>query len=154
MIKAILVGVIVVLVMMVTGYGQTPTRADLLATIKHIETLAQETQQDLDAEKAAHAQTKAALENAIRANHDTEQQFKSYQAAAESEIKKGNDAIAALAGVVKKLHRAKWILCAEWLAVCAFLALQVSKMPGLGTYALLGVAALAAAGCSAIWLWV
>lgn len=134
--------------------SQTPTREDLLATIRHIETLSKQTQQELDAEKQAHAQTTAALAAATKANQDTQNQFTAYQQATETEIQKGNQAITALAKVVKELHRAKWILCGLWLALCAFLALRLGNTPAVGTYLLIGVAVLAAAGCSAIWLWV
>lgn len=153
MTRVILAAVIVVLCWWARPLpAQTPTRADLLATIKHIETLATETQQELDAEKQAHAQTTAALTQAVKANQDTQAQFVSYQQAAETQIKKGNDAITQLNGVIKKLHRAKWILCGLWVAAVGFLVMQLPM--AFKQYELIGGAALIAAGCAAIWLWV
>jgi hypothetical protein len=132
--------------------ADNPTRAELLQTVKHIAALAKETQAELDAEKAAHAQTEAALSGALKANQDTQSQFASYQAAAETQIKKGNDAIAQLNHVIKKLHLAKWILCGVWVALVAFVVMQLPL--AFKQYELMAGAAAIAAGCAAIWLWI
>lgn len=129
-----------------------PTKAELLATVKHIETLAVTAQQDLAAEKQAHAQTQAALVAAQQATTDTQNQFNTYQKAAETEIAKGNAAIAQLNSVIKKLHRAKWILCGIWVLLCGIIITKIPlPLKQYGLYAGLG---LMAAGCAAIWLWV
>lgn len=136
----------------ITASQDEPTRAELLATVKHIETLAVETTQELAAEKQAHAQTQAALAAAQQATTDTQNQFNTYQKAAETEIQKGNAAIAQLNSVVKKLHRAKWILCGIWVLLVGFV---VARLPlAFKQYELIGGAAAIAAGCAAIWLWV
>ena len=131
---------------------QNPTRAELLQTVQHISRLAKETQTELDAEKAAHAQTQTALDSAIASNHDTQMQFASYQLAAETQIKKGNDAIAQLNSVLKKLHRAKWILCGIWILA---VGLAIAKAPlAVKQYALYAGIGLIAAGCAFIWWWI
>lgn len=130
-----------------------PTRAELLQTIKHIEQLAQETQAELDQERAAHDQTKLALDGAQKAAQDTQAQFTQYQKTAEAEIEKGNKAILALAHVVKKLHLAKFIMSGLWIALCAFIALRLQSIPILGVYSLYGVAAAGVAGVTFIWVW-
>lgn len=132
--------------------SDNPTRQELLQTIVHIQSLAQETQKELDAEKAAHADTEKALNAAGAANLDTQTQFNSYQKAAEQEIKKGNDAITQLDSVVKKLHRAKWILCGVWVLLIGFVITQLPL--AFKQYELIGGAALMAAGCTFIWVWV
>lgn len=136
----------------VAASPENPTRAELLQTVKHIQSLAIETQQELDKEKQAHSQTQAALTAAQQAAADTQNQFQSYQAAAEAQIKKGNDAIAQLNSVIKKLHRAKWILCGIWI-LCVGLA--VAKAPlAIKQYALYAGIGLVAAGCAFIWWWI
>lgn len=135
----------------VKGSQDNPTRAELLQTVRHISQLAQETQDELNQEKTAHAQTTAALQQAQAATQDTQNQFNAYQAAAETQIKKGNEAIAQLNSVIKKLHRAKWILCGIWVALCVLI---ITKVPlPLKQYGLYAGGALMAAGCAAIWLW-
>lgn len=131
---------------------ENPTRAELLQTVKHIQSLAVETQQELDAEKQAHSQTQAALTAAQQATADAQNQFATYQKAAETEIQKGNAAIAQLNSVVKKLHRAKWILCGIWILA---VGLAVAKAPlAIKQYALYAGIGLVAAGCAFIWLWI
>ncbi len=68
MVRAIIIGVVVGLVLMVTSYGQTPSKADLLKTVQHIQALAKEQQQELDQEKVQHAQVAQALSQATRDN--------------------------------------------------------------------------------------
>jgi hypothetical protein len=63
--RAVIIGVIVGLVLMVTSYGQTPTRADLLKTVQHIQALAKEQQKALDEEKAQHNIVTNALASAV-----------------------------------------------------------------------------------------
>ena len=134
------------------GSQSQPTREELLQTVKHIQALAIETQQELDAEKQAHSQTQTALTAAQQATADTQNQFATYQKAAETEIAKGNAAIAQLNSVIKKLHRAKWILCGIWV-LCVGLA--VAKAPlAIKQYALYAGVGLVAAGCAFIWLWI
>lgn len=65
--RAILTGIIVSIVWTVTSYAQTPTRADLLKTVQHIQSLAKEQQAALDNEKALHAAVEKALINATNA---------------------------------------------------------------------------------------
>lgn len=154
-IKWLVVAVIIYLAWLVApakGSQDNPTREELLQTVKHIAALAKETQGELDAEKAAHSQTQSALDSAISSNHDTQMQFASYQLAAETQIKKGNDAIAQLNGVIKKLHRAKWILCGIWVLL---VGLAITKVPlPLKAYGIYIGAGLVAAGCAFIWWWV
>jgi hypothetical protein len=126
--------------------ADNPTRAELLQTVKHIAALAKETQAELDAEKAAHAQTEAALSGALKANQDTQSQFASYQAAAETQIKKGNDAVTKLAALVRKHHLDLIILCGLWVGFVALLYLKAGTMLGpVGVYVAggLGVAGVA-----------
>lgn len=131
MIKAILVGVIVGLILMATGYGQTPTRADLLKTIQHIESLAKETQAELDQEKAAHAQTQQALGTATLNLTTTKNEFDTYKKGVDDIVKKANEAIAAHDSLVKHLHRAKWIATGLVLAACGLLVLKIGGKIGL-----------------------
>ena len=130
-----------------------PTKEELLATVKHIEALAKETQAELDQEKQAHAQTQASLDAAQKANDETKLQFQAYQKTAETEIAKGNAAILSLSHVVKKLHTAKWLMSGLWIALCAFVALRLQSIPILGAYSLYGVAAATVAGVTFIWIW-
>ncbi len=64
-IKAIITGVIVGFVLMVTGYGQTPTRADLLKTVQHIQALSRAQEAVLEQEKAQHNIVTNALASAV-----------------------------------------------------------------------------------------
>jgi len=77
-----------------------------------------------------------------------------YDAAVKTQIDQGNAAILALPHVLTQLHRAKWIMCGLWLALCGLIAWKVGKIPILGQYSLYGVAALAVAGVTFIWLWI
>jgi hypothetical protein len=129
-----------------------PTKQELLQTIKHIETLATETQQELDAEKQAHAQTQTALDQSLTANKNAQTSFGAYQKQAETEIAKGNAAIASLAHVVKQLHTAKWIMTGIWICLCGFIAIKLQTIPVLGAYSLYGVAGIAVAGVTCIWM--
>ncbi len=73
--------------------------------------------------------------------------FTRYQQSAEAQINKGNQAIAALDHVLKKLHLAKWIMCGLWITAVAFLALKIP--PPLSLYVGGG---LAVSGVAAIWM--
>lgn len=127
-----------------------PTRQELLQTVKHIQQLAIETQQELDAEKQAHASTKNALVLAQQATNDTQGQFDAYRKAVESEIQKGNKAIVSLAALVKKHHRDLAVLIGLWLGFCALLYFRIGM--GLGIAGIIGAGAIAAAGTGFI-LW-
>jgi hypothetical protein len=116
--------------------SDNPTRAELLQTVQHISQLAKETQAELDAEKNAHAQTQTALNSAQQAVKDSASQFDSYQKAAEAEIQKGNNAITALAALVKKHHLDLIILIGLWVGLVALLYLKAGTMLGpIGIYA-------------------
>lgn len=84
---------------------------------------------------------------------DAKKSLDLYEAAVKTQIDQGNQAIAALAHVLVQLHRAKWIMCGLWVALCAFLALRLQKIPVIGQYALWGVLALSVAGVTFIWMW-
>jgi hypothetical protein len=127
---------------------QNPTRDELLATVKHIESLAIETQQELDAEKQAHASTKQALADSRAALLGTQTQFNAYQKATDAIVQNANKAIAERDHLLKKLHLAKLIVSALWIAIVAFVALKIP--PPLGFYIAGG---LALAGAAAIWVW-
>lgn len=114
----------------VSASPDNPTRAELLQTVKHIAALAKETQAELDAEKAAHANTEHSLASALQANQDTRSQFDSYRAACENEIQKGNKAVVALAALVKKHHLDLIILCGLWVGFVALLYLKAGTILG------------------------
>lgn len=78
----------------------------------------------------------------------TKTSFQYYQQAAEAQITKGNQAIAALDHVLSQLHRAKLLACALWIAAVAFLAMKLP--PPLSIYVGGGAAV---AGVAAIWMW-
>lgn len=81
----------------------------------------------------------------------TQKSFDAYRTAAEAQIDKGNKAIAALDHVLKKLHLAKWIICAVWVLL---IGLAITKVPLVAKqYALYAGAGLIAGGCAFIWLW-
>jgi hypothetical protein len=71
--------------------------------------------------------------------------FKDYKDASEIQIAQGNKSIIALAHVMPRYHRLKWIACALVVAVAAFVAL---KVPAFGVYIGGGVAV---AGIAAVW---
>jgi archaellum component FlaC len=129
------------------------TRADLLKTVEHMQSLAKELQSDLDSEKAAHADVGKALAE-TRLDLDTATtQVTTLKKQVNDLTKKANDAIAAHDHLVSKLHLAKWIVSGLWLGLCALVALRLQAIPILGQYALYGVAAIAAGGTVFIWLW-
>ena len=134
-----IVGFLILLILSVFASPQNPTKEELLATVRHIETLAVETQQDLDKEKQAHAQVAQQLDQATAQN-------KTLQAAIDSMSERCNKAIASLDHVLKKLHLAKWIMSGIWVAVCGLVFLKAGYP--LGVYIGGG---LLVAGEIAIW---
>jgi hypothetical protein len=127
------------------------TDEDILATERHRDALRAGAKAALDEQAKVNVDQSKTLQEIEAANEQTRKQFEAYQAAAETQIEKGNKAIVALEHVLKKLHLAKWILCAVWVGL---VGLAITKVPlpfkGYGIYA--GVA-LIAGGCAFIWLW-
>jgi hypothetical protein len=127
------------------------TPAEIEATEKHRDQLKSQLRQNLDTVATVNTNQGHTLEESQSAIAATKKSFADYQAATEAQITKGNQAIAALDHVLKKLHLAKWILCGLWLAA---VALVVIKLPILlKAYSLYIGGGLAIAGISAIWLW-
>jgi ABC-type multidrug transport system fused ATPase/permease subunit len=83
-----------------------------------------------------------------KAGDDATKAFKDYQDATEAQITKGNQAIAALAHVLKQLHLAKLIANVLVVVIAGFIALKVP--PPIGLYA---AGAFAVAGSAAVWFW-
>ena len=119
-----LFAIVFVLASSVLASQNAPTRDELLQTIKHIESLARDTQNQLDQEKAAHQQ----VQNALNAATTQNQQL---QSSIDSMAQKCNSAIAAEKHLSEKLHLAKWIMSGLAVAAIGFLALKLGYPLGL-----------------------
>lgn len=137
-----------------TPAPHTPTRDELLQTVKHISQLAQETQQELDQEKEAHSQVNTQLSQSQTALAAANKSLVDYEAAVQTITDQANKAIASEAHLAKKLHLAKWILCALAVAAIGLVTMKFMGTPGIGQYALIGGGALSVAACTAIWIWI
>jgi hypothetical protein len=91
----------------------------------------------------------ATLKDVKVASDQTQKAFGDYQAAAEAQIAKGNQAITALAKALKQLTRARWIMEGLVVAVAALIFLKVP--PPIGAYA---AGAFAVAGSLVVWFWI
>lgn len=126
--------------------------AEIEATEKHRDALKAQLKQNLDTVATVNTSQGHTLEESQSAVAATKKSFADYQLATETQITKGNQAIAAAAALSAKLTRARWILTALWLAACALL---YTKLPlPFKSYGLYGVGALALAGIAVIWFYV
>lgn len=121
---------------------------DIAATEAHREQLKAKLRESTTKVLSTSNDQASSLQDVKAANLDTLTHFKEYQSVAESEIAKGNIAIAALAHVLKQLHRAKMIMCGLVLAVAALVLVKMGAP--IGAYA---AGAIAVGGCAAVWIW-
>lgn len=126
-----------------------PSRAELLQTVRHIETLAGQLQSDLDNEKAAHASAAAALTSAQGNLKDATAKNLELQKAIDIQADQLNKAIVQLAHVLKKLHLAKIIVSAVASALVIFVVLKLGIPPPFMFYVM--GAAIAAVN-AAVWI--
>jgi len=129
------------------------TDADIAKTEAHKNELEGVVIQKLDKSIEVAKNQGSSLSDIKTAGEETTKAFGEYKQWAGEEIARGNKAIFALSGVLKKLHRAKFIATGIWIALCAFVAFRLQKVPILGQYAFYGVAAVAIAGTTFIWIW-
>jgi hypothetical protein len=129
------------------------SEADIEETEAHRDKLLQDAK-DASAKEKQVIDSHASTLNDIKvAGNDASKAFDLYRKSTETQLALGNKAILAAAHLTMLLHRAKWIMCGLWVALCAFIALQLQKVPILGQYALYGVGALAIGGIAFIWAW-
>jgi hypothetical protein len=154
--------VIIVLSVAFVSFGQTPTPADysnfdfskisdadIAATEAHRQALKDHLKQSiLNVQSVSTAQS-ATLKDVKVASDQTQKAFGDYQAAAEAQIAKGNQAITALAKALKQLTRARWIMEGLVVAIAALIFLKVP--PPIGAYA---AGAFAVAGSLVVWFWI
>ena len=112
-----------------------PSRAELLQTVRHIESLAKELQTDLDKEKAAHA-------SATTQNGELQQ-------AIDKQAEQLNKAITERDHILKKLHLAKIIVSAVASALVIFIVLKLGILPPIMFYV---IGAAIAAVNAAVWI--
>lgn len=125
------------------------TPEEIAATEKHRDALKGDVKQAQNRQAQVIADQGSSIAEVKVAAEETQKSFDKYRAAAETQINKGNQAIAALDHVLKKLHLAKWILCGIWVALCALVATKIPPPIGLYVSGGLGVA-----GVTFIWLWI
>lgn len=125
------------------------SEAEMAATEKHRDELKGDVKKAQDTQATIIADQGASIAEIKVAADATQKSFNLYKEAAEAQITKGNQAIASLDHVVKKLHLAKWILCGIWVALCALVATKIP--PPIGFYVSGG---LAVAGVTFIWIWI
>jgi hypothetical protein len=130
------------------GSQDAPTDDELLQTVDHMQSLAHEALDSLNAEKVAHAQTKIALDRAEVEVTTVTTNFDQYKQHVQETVDKANAAIAAHDHLVKQLHRAKFLACGLIAAVAAFIVFKVGGKIGLIAGGVLGVG-----GIAAIWAW-
>jgi hypothetical protein len=117
---------------------ENPTRAELRATVRHIQSIAREIQTDLDNEKAAHAE-------AINQTQVLQSQVNAITARA-------NKAIADRAKILAKYHFLKLLASIIASAAAIMLVMQFGKFipPPYNFYLMAGAGVGAA---TAVWIW-
>lgn len=128
------------------------TPEEIAATEAHRNKLKGEVRATLSDQAVINTAHGATLDEALGAALDTKRAFDAYQLATETQITRGNKAIAALDHVLKKLHLAKFLLCGIWILVCVMLFTKLP--PLLKTYGLYICGGFAVSGCALIWFYV
>lgn len=119
---------------------------DIEATEAHRNQLKGEVEQAHDKQAEVIASQGSSIKDIKSEADRTEVAFRAYKDASEAQITKGNEAIAALDHVLKKLHLAKLVVTGVWLALCAVILI---KFKGLGLYVVGGIAVSGMA-----WIWI